>query len=219
MKFINNIITFTAAIAIAKGITLKQEESKEESTTAERIGQAVTVVTDVAPAISDAVANIVDAASGNVHGACWKNSYVVRPEFGNTCLDGWSKGGALCYENCDEGFQHDGPGGTICFECHEEYTLIGGICWKGWRSHIPLDTYGRGIEGQRCRPGTVRQGALCYEEPTERFTLIGGVAWEHCTGDVPHECGAMCTRDAATCSQRVKEQAMSIFGLVTDALS
>lgn len=82
-----------------------------------------------------------------------------------------------------------------------------------------MSTYGRGVEGQRCRPGTVRQGALCYEEPSERFTLIGGVAWEHCTGDVPHECGAMCTRDAATCSERVREQAMSIFGLVTDALS
>ena len=186
-------------MALAKGITVEQAESKEEPTT-ELIEVGAKVVTGLAPDLADAVANIVDAASGNVNGACWKNSYVVRPELGNTCLDGWSKGGALCYENCDEGYQHDGPGGTICFECKEGYKLRGGICWKHWKSHIPKDTYGRGVEGQRCRPGTVRKGALCYEEPSERFELIGGVAWEHCTGDVPHECGAMCTRDAATCS-------------------
>ena len=188
-SLINKTILATT-IALANGVAIREEA---ELTATQKAAQAAEIIQGVTPGISQAVANIVDAASGNVDGVCWKNSYVVRPELGNTCPDGWEKGGALCYEVCADGYQHDGPGGTICFKCDEEYRLVGGVCWKGWRSHIPRDTYNRGVGVQQCREGTIRQGALCYEEPTERFTLVAGVAWEHCTGDVPYNCGAMCT--------------------------
>ena len=59
----------------------------------------------------------------------------------------------------------------------------------------------------KCPPGTVKQGDLCYEKPSDRFNLVGGVAWEKCSGDLPYECGGMCTRHGEECKNAIKKQA------------
>ena len=143
MKFTKNTIAVAAALAVASSLTLENTEMDPIELAQ---AQAQDLVLDVTEGVTEIITEIVNAASGNVDGICWKNSYVVHPQLGNTCLDGWEKVGALCYEDCREGYQHDGPAGTICFECRDDYHLRGGVCWKLPRSHIPLSTYNRGVE-------------------------------------------------------------------------
>ena len=143
MKFAKNTFAIAAALAVGSSLTLDGVEMDPMELAQ---AQAQDLVLDTAIGMTEIITEIVNAANGNVNGICWKNSFVVRPQLGNTCLDGWEKVGALCYEDCNEGYQHDGPAGTICFECRDGYTLRGGVCWKLPRSHIPLSTYRRGLE-------------------------------------------------------------------------
>ena len=96
MSLTRTIIIFTATLAVINALTILDNEKTRE----EKQKQAVEIITASKPGIAGMVSNIIDAAAGNVHGICWRNSYVVAPEVGTECVEDWEKGGALCYEIC-----------------------------------------------------------------------------------------------------------------------
>ena len=96
MSLTRAIIIFTATLAVINALTVQESVKTRE----QKQKQAVEIIKASKPGIAGMVSNIIDAAAGNVHGICWRNSYVVAPEVGTECVENWEKGGALCYEVC-----------------------------------------------------------------------------------------------------------------------
>ena len=98
MKFIKSTFSFAAALAVGQSIALSNtSEEEERKDPREMAEEAASVIGEVADGVADVFESIIDAASGNYDGVCYKNSYVVPPQLGNTCIEGWEKVGALCY--------------------------------------------------------------------------------------------------------------------------
>lgn len=129
------------------------------------------------------------------------------------CAPGTQQNGALCYPFCRAGYRGVGP---VCWQgcprgtnrdlgltCVRWPRIIG---WRGWfifRRPV-MDwgwvrwkhSYGRGAGKvlSQCRPGTEKNGALCYPACKSGFKGVGPVCWERCPSGYTDD-GAFCRRD------------------------
>ena len=114
---------------------------------------------------------------------------------------GCEKNGALWYPKCQAGFY--AVGCCVCSPvCPTGYTDTGTGCTK--------PSYGRGAgEPFACRPGTEKDGALCYS-PCGKADFVGGgpVCWQKCPSQQSWDCGA-------ACSTNQKECAFAVVSMVT----
>lgn len=106
---------------------------------------------------------------------------VAKPSYGRgvgtplICPPGTDANGALCYEQCREGFYGVGP---ACWKnCPAGFADDGAIC----RKNVVIETkasYNRGAGTPLvCPQGTEQGGALCYPNCRAGFNGIGPVCW------------------------------------------
>lgn len=129
------------------------------------------------------------------------------------CRPGTEQNGLLCYPTCKAGYHGVGP---VCWEqCPAGTDLdVGPTCtrtpriirWEGWFifRYPVMDwgwvhwkkSYGRGVGEalSHCRPGTEKNGALCYPTCKSGYSGVGPVCWERCMNGYTDD-GAFCRRD------------------------
>lgn len=151
---------------------------------------------------------------------CKKGYYGVGPVCWSYCPSGWRDDGALCNnrggwtkaaDNSDCPW-YDVCGLTFargCSNCNKyPGTSNHGCTCHKWMEVRAKKTYGRGVgKPLQCANYEVQQGLFCYPKCRTRnhkdFDLTGHVCWERCSGDTPHRCGAICTKDQKTCGKIV----------------
>lgn len=165
---------------------------------------------------------------------CKKGFYGVGPVCWSKCPSGWRDDGALCnnrggwtrgadvskcpwYDICGLTFSRG------CSNCNRYpgTSNHGCTCHKTMQVRAKK-TYGRGVgKPLQCASNEVQQGLFCYPACKKRggkyFDLTGNVCWEKCTGETPHRCGALCTKDKNTCVKKTAQvsgaSAAAAFGV------
>ena len=66
-----------------------------------------------------------------------------------------------------------------------------------------------------CSSDEEQNGALCYPKCQAGFYGAGPVCFKSCDGATPHDCGALCTADEATCLETTKELVKKGVNVIT----
>lgn len=105
---------------------------------------------------------------------CWTNDNVGS--IPTSCPSGWSRSGALCYENCKSGYKS--VAGVCWGSCPSGYTDTGALCTKcGKKSSFPFfkcsttakssyvaSTITNFDSRVTCGTNKYKSGALCYKD-------------------------------------------------------
>lgn len=111
---------------------------------------------------------------------------------------GCEKWGAMWYPKCKPGFHN--VAANICSpDCPAGYSDTGTGCTK--------PNYGRGAgEPFSCKPGTERNGLLCYPTCKNDYAGNGPVCWQRCPSQQSWDCGAACSTNQKECGFAVLKQ-------------
>ena len=169
---------------------------------------------------------------GGVGPVCWENCPSRYTDTGADCLKpsaygrgagytsehscvndnkdkpkGCEEWGLLWYPKCDDGFHYFGC--CVCSpDCPSDMPDIGVSCQK--------NSYGRGVgKPLGCASDEEMSGLLCYPPCRNGYSGNGPVCWENCPSG-KHECGALCTDTADTCTDNVKDIVSNVVGIAVD---
>lgn len=124
---------------------------------------------------------------------------------------GCEKWGAMWYPKCKPGFHN--VAANICSpDCPTGYSDTGTGCTK--------PNYGRGAgEPFACKPGTERNGLLCYPTCKNGYAGNGPVCWQKCPSQQSWDCGAACSTNQKECGFAVLKQVtapiMAVISIVS----
>lgn len=136
-----------------------------------------------------------------------------RRENGQNC----TKIGEIIYSTCPTNYKTAPVAVNLCTPvCPAGMEDIGISCQKS--------TYDRGVGRlMQCPAGKLMDAGLCYQSCPAGTNGVGPVCWNQCPAKLPVECGAICARDQAACTQRVVDQVtsplMAVGGMVLTAVT
>ncbi len=157
-----------------------------------------------------------EAAKAVGDGLAWFFSFGTYEASGETGLDGARRrcreahgdncvaanGDTIVYETCKAGYEQAPVITNLCTpSCAAPMTDGGIFCAK--------DTYTREASLMSCDAGAVNDAGLCYDGCKAGFAGVGPVCWNACPAKLPHNCGAGCAIDKATCDGAIVDQVLS----------
>ena len=174
-------ITLSALLAMASTTALNLQAGAQ----AESLDDLFEILDDEGnfeiPIISDITnANeaVNDAVDGIIDGVCYKDAYLVQPQFDPlVCPDGFVNSGIACLKECSGSWKYNG---LFCAKCSSGFKFKHGMCKKkrGWFTEYRIPQLKlRDVEDLECPRGQFRDGLFCYDRPDEGYSQIGGVAW------------------------------------------
>lgn len=123
-----------------------------------------------------------------------------REAHGDNCVN--ANGDTIVYETCKAGYEQAPVITNLCTpSCPAPMTDGGIFCAK--------HTYTREASLMSCDAGAVNDAGLCYQGCKSGFAGVGPVCWNACPAKLPHNCGAGCAVDKATCDGAIVDQVLS----------
>lgn len=155
------------------------------------------------------LASMMVTASASNTTVCWKDTIdrgVGKPISACDSSKGLEISGALCYPKCKEASPSYYGVGPVCWQhCKAGYVDEGALCRQdGGIETYAKSTYGRGAGlPLGCPQDQEEDAALCYPRCKDGYYGVGPVCWESCPTMEPSDGGAICCKDAQTCTDKI----------------